>query len=131
VSRNNPTPLSSDRSLTTQLMAQGRRRREDLSRSAKASQAKARFRNDILLDLAIVEVPVEQLRHLARQVRKLDPARVPEIVASIGVLGLCAPILVGRGDVIIDGEARVEAAKYLELRRSVLRRTRMASQSSI
>jgi ParB-like nuclease domain len=62
-------------------------------------------------------VPLNELRPSARKLRKLDPAHVREIASSISLLGFCDPLLVGRGNELLDGEARYEAAKQLGLDR--------------
>jgi len=62
-------------------------------------------------------VPIEELRPSARKLRKLDPAHVREVASSISLLGFCDPILIGRGNELIDGETRFEAAKQLGLDR--------------
>ena len=46
-----------------------------------------------------------------------DPAHVREVASSIRVLGFCDPVLVGRDNELIDGEARYEAARQLGLDR--------------
>ena len=51
------------------------------------------------------------------KLRKLDPAHVREVAASIGALGFCVPILVGRDNEIIHGEVSYEAGKQLGLDR--------------
>ena len=65
--------------------------------------------------LELSYVPLEELRPSARKLRKLDPAHVREVASSISVLGFCDPLLVGRGNELIDGEARYEAAKQWRL----------------
>ena len=44
-----------------------------------------------------------------------DAAHVREVAASISALGFCDPILIGKDNVVLDGEVRVEAAKLLGL----------------
>jgi ParB-like chromosome segregation protein Spo0J len=39
------------------------------------------------------------------------PGYVREVASAIGALGFCQPILVRRGNEMIDGEVRFEAAK--------------------
>jgi DNA modification methylase len=51
----------------------------------------------------------------ARKIRKGDPVHVREVAGSISELGFCDPILVGKGNLVLDGEIRVEAAKLLGL----------------
>ncbi len=62
-------------------------------------------------------MPLERLKTLAREVRKLHPAHVRQIADSIGALGFCAPILVGKDNLVLDGAARLEAARSLGLER--------------
>ena len=54
----------------------------------------------------------------AREVRKLDPAHVREVANSISALGFCVPIVVGKDDLVLDGAARVQAARLLGLDRA-------------
>ena len=74
-------------------------------------------RNDILPRLELSYIPVADLRPSPRKVRKLDPAHVREVASSIGALGFCDPLLVGRDNELINGEARYAAAKQLGLDR--------------
>jgi DNA modification methylase len=67
--------------------------------------------------LELSYVALEELRPSSRKLRKLDPAHVREVSSSIGLLGFCDPLLIGRGNALIDGEARYEAAKLLGLDR--------------
>jgi DNA modification methylase len=60
---------------------------------------------------------LSELRPSAKKLRKLDPAHVREIARAIGALGFCQPILVGRGNELIDGEARYEAARLMGIDR--------------
>jgi DNA modification methylase len=83
---------------------------------AVASSAHSR-RNDILPRLELSYVPLDDIRPSLRKVRMLDPAHVREIASSISVLGFCDPVLVGRDNELIDGEARHEAARQLGLDR--------------
>ena len=47
-----------------------------------------------------------------------------EVAATISALGFCDPILIGKDNVVIDGEVRLEAAKLLGLDRVALRADR-------
>ncbi len=60
-------------------------------------------------------MPLDELRSPARRVRARDAAHVREVAASISALGFCDPILIGNDNVVLDGEARLEAAKLLGL----------------
>jgi ParB-like chromosome segregation protein Spo0J len=109
-------PIAPSASLANQLRAKSRNRREAQERMALASAAQRR-RNDILPRLELSYVPLNELRPTTRKLRKLDPAHVREVASSISLLGFCDPLLVGRGNEIIDGEMRYEAAKQLGLDR--------------
>jgi DNA modification methylase len=103
--------IEGSRSLSDKLKAKGRRRREGLRRLAAAAPAPHARRNDILPHLELNYLPLDQLRPAAKKIRKLDPAHVREIAAAIAELGFCDPILIGKENVVVDGEARLEAAK--------------------
>lgn len=105
-----------ERSLTHQLKAKSRRRREALERLSTPVPA-CPPRNDPLPNLDLVYVPLEDLRMPSREIRKLDPAHVREVAGSISTLGFCAPVLIGRDNAVIDGAVRVEAARQLGLGR--------------
>jgi hypothetical protein len=105
------------RSLSDTLRAKGRRRREGLRRLAAAAPAPRARRNDILPHLELTYLPLDQIRPAPKKIRKLDPAHVREIAAAITELGFCDPILIGKENVVLDGEARLEAAKLLGLDR--------------
>jgi DNA modification methylase len=81
------------------------------------ASAAHRRRNDVLPRLELSYVPLEELRPSARKLRKLDPAHVREVASSISLLGFCDPLLIARGNELIDGEARYAAAKQLGLDR--------------
>ena len=74
-----------------------------------------RQRNDILPLLELSYIPVDHLQPAPRKVRKLDPAHVREVAASISALGFCVPLLVDRENELINGEASYEAARLLGL----------------
>ena len=101
---------------TERLRRKSRVRRDHQERLAKASAARPR-RNDILPRLELSEIRIADLRPSPRKVRKLDPAHVREVAASIGALGFCVPLLVGRDNEIINGEVSCEAARQLGLDR--------------
>ena len=109
-------PIAHPTSLTSQLRWKSRRHRDQLERMAVASTAHSR-RNDILPRLELSYIALADLRPSPRKVRTLDPAHVREVASSISVLGFCDPVLVGRDNELIDGEARYEAARQLGLDR--------------
>ena len=65
--------------------------------------------------LAIDKVLLDELRLPGRKLRTADPAHVREIAGSISALGFCAPILIGKNNLVLDGVIRVEAARQLGL----------------
>jgi DNA modification methylase len=113
----NDEPRRGERSLTHQLKAKSRLRREGLERLRSPSPARAQ-RNDPLPDFDLAYIPLEDLRMPSRQIRKLDPAHVREVANSISALGFCAPILVGRDNHVLDGAVRLQAARLLGLGRA-------------
>jgi DNA modification methylase len=117
MTRIDPNPLAIERSFKETLKGKSRRRREDLARLAAPAAAARALRNDVRPLLEIVDLPLESLRSPSRKVRGGDPAHVREIAATISALGFCVPILIGKNNVVIDGEARLEAAKLLGLDR--------------
>jgi hypothetical protein len=82
---------------------------------AKAEASPRVLRNDLLPRLELAHVPLERLKMPAREVRKLHPAHVRQVADSIGALGFCAPIIIGKDNLVLDGAARVEAARSLGL----------------
>ena len=101
-----------------QLKAKSRRRRKDLVRMSKAEASPRALRNDLLPRLELAHMPLDYLKAPAREVRKLHPAHVRQIADAIGALGFCAPILVGKDNLVFDGVARLEAARSLGLERA-------------
>jgi DNA modification methylase len=109
-------PRRGERSITHQLKAKSRRRREGLERLRASAPAHAP-RNDPLPNLDLVLVPLEDLRMPPRQIRKLNAAHVREVANAISTLGFCAPVLIGGDNAVIDGAIRVQAARQLGLGR--------------
>ena len=102
-------------SLREGLKVKGRSRREAAVRHAEAEKGSRPRRNDILPSLRIEPYPVDALKSHVRKLRKSDPAHVREIANSIGTLGFNVPLLIGKDNVVIDGDSRMEAAKLLGL----------------
>ena len=113
---NRKNSISRRASFTGQLRQKSRLRRDGLERMSLASNAQPQ-RNDVLPRLEISYIPVDHLQPSPKRVRKLDPAHVQEIAVAISALGFCDPLLVGRDNELINGEARYEAAKQLGLDR--------------
>ena len=100
-------------SLHEGLKAKGRTRRKAAARHAEAEKGRGLLRNDILPLLQIDPCPVDALKSRLRKLRKSDPAHVREIANSIRTLGFNVPLLIGKENVVIDGDSRLEAAKLL------------------
>src|ERR1019366_10244214 len=115
MSRIDPNPLAFERSLKEQLKGKSRRRRDGLTRLAAPAAAPRPLRNDVLPHLEVVHLALDALRSPARQVRLRDAAHVREVAAAISALGFCDPILIGKDNVVLDGEVRLAAAKLLGL----------------
>ena len=96
------------------LKVKGRRSRPQV-RQAEAEKGARLRRNDILPSLQIVPYPVDALKSYARKLRKSDSAHVREIANSVSTLGFNVPLLIGKDNVVIDGDSRLEAAKLLGL----------------
>lgn len=99
--------------VTEQLKAKGRRRRETLGNLRNAASGRPLARNDLSPPLLLLDLPIDALRAPSRKVRRLDEAHVQEIVRSIAALGFCAPVLIGKDNLVLDGESRLEAARRL------------------
>ena len=95
------------------LKAKGRSRRQ--VRHADAEKASRPRRNDILPSLKVEPCPVDALKSHARKLRKSDPTHVREIANSVSALGFNIPLLIGKDNVVVDGESRLQAAKLLGL----------------
>src|SRR6185437_15704504 len=103
-------------SLREGLKSKGRARRHTAGRLAEAERGGWRpRRNDILPSLRIELSPLDGLKSHARKLRKADQAHVREIANAIGLLGFNVPLLVGKDNVVVDGDSRLEAAKLLGL----------------
>jgi DNA modification methylase len=72
-------------------------------------------RNDLLPLLKIEPCPVDDLKSYSRKLRKSELAHVDEIANSISTLGFNVPLLIGKDNIVIDGESRLAAAKLLGL----------------
>src|SRR6478672_319274 len=105
-------------SLREGLKAKGRLRRKAAARHAEAEKGSWRFgRNDILPSLRIEPCAIGVLKSHVRKLRKNDPAHVREIANSINSLGFNVPLLIGKDNVVVDGDSRLNlaAAKLLGL----------------
>ena len=101
--------------LTERLKARNRGRREGQADLQAAMTARGTARNDLTPPLALVELPIDALRQPPRKVREFNEAHVQEIARAISSLGFCSPILIGKNNIVLDGQSRVEAARRLGL----------------
>jgi DNA modification methylase len=115
MSMNSRDPLALGYAFGDQLKGKSRRRRERLARLAAASAGSHSVRNDVLPPLELVHIAPKDLRTLARKLRKIDPAHVREVASSVSSLRFCDPVLIGKNNLVLDGEIRLEAAKLLGL----------------
>jgi hypothetical protein len=104
--------FEASRGLPRALAARSRGRRQALRDAVAASSSLTR-RNDPAPALELTMRPVASLRSGQRRVRKLDPDHVNRVRGSIEVLGFSVPVLIAGDGEIVDGEARVEAARQL------------------
>ena len=96
------------------LKAKSRKRREVVSSLSQACVTRP-IRNDLLTDVAFVTVSPQSLLAPIRNVRKVTPAHLQEVIGSIQSFGFCDPPLIDANNRILDGVTRVEAAKRLGL----------------
>ncbi len=115
MSRDDVQPKLLPGSLRNQLKSEGRSRRQEMDRLGQASVKRSGMRNEPLPALHLVHIPIDDLRMPARAVRKLDPAHIDEVAGSISALGFCAPVLIGKDNHVLDGGARIQAARLLGL----------------
>jgi hypothetical protein len=95
--------------------AKSRYRCEELAALATAPSTPRLIRNDLVPKLALIECAPADLVISARNVRKVKPAHLREVAAAISSLGFCDPVLIDERNTVLDGVARVEAAKLLGL----------------
>ena len=87
---------------TQNLKLRDKARRGQRVAIAKAAGAATGKRNDLLPKLALVDRPPGDLKAPTRALRKLAPAHIREIAASIDALGFCAPVLISEDSAVID-----------------------------
>ena len=98
--------------LVDPLHSKSRRRRIALDRPAPAA---GRVRNDLAPNLALVQRSPGSLTAPVRAVRKRNIAQVERVATLIRALGFCDAVLIDGQDGILDGVARVAAAKLVVL----------------
>jgi DNA modification methylase len=92
----------------------GRQRRQILH-DLQGQGAPPRPRNNLLPSIELVHRAPGELTVPARNVRRIDPTHLREIMASISALGFCDPVLIDGCNGVLDGAVRVEAARHLGL----------------
>lgn len=103
--------------LKIDLLAKSRTRRSQQRRVTEIGISSPPPRNDLLPGWSSEDLDVTSLRYSTRRLRKLTDANIAELTASLCAFGFCRPIIVGRDNLVIDGEGLVEAAKRLGLPR--------------
>lgn len=98
-------------SLREGLKAKGRSRHQSAVRRAEAAKGSRQIRNDLLPTLKLESYRIDDLRSHSHRLRKSDAAHIREIANSINALGFNVPLLIGQDNVVIDGEARLAAAR--------------------
>jgi ParB-like chromosome segregation protein Spo0J len=97
------------------LKAKGRSRREFAANLAKTANSGWKMRNDVLPTLQIESYPTSALNSHSQRLRKSDTVHIREIANSISAFGFNIPLVVGKSNVVTDGESRLEAARLLGL----------------
>ena len=85
--------------------------------SGKTTPSKIPRRNDVIPKLELLERNIDDLLPPARNLRPVDPAHVREVANAITAFGFCAPVLIDQDGRVLDGWARVEAARQTGLKR--------------
>ena len=109
-----PTHLTGSFQLSEGLSSKDKGHRARTRHLAK-SAIHASLRNDPLPNLPNVDRDPRCLKRAEQNVRRVEPGHIREIANAISTLGFSVPILIDEHDVIIDGVARTEAAKLLNL----------------
>jgi DNA modification methylase len=107
--------IGRDNKFKKQKLEKTKARRKALGSARRQSELAGKsLRNDLVPDLRIITVPIADLRPAPRRTRRIDEDHIERLMVAIADLGFSVPILVADGR-IVDGHARVEAAKRLRL----------------
>lgn len=99
--------LVEDDGLRGQLKTKIRKRREDVSSLVQTGGARS-IRNDLLPNAAFVSVSPQQLLPPKRNVRKITPTHLQEVIGSIQSFGFCVPPLIdAENRVLVDDAATI------------------------
>jgi len=93
--------IASPDGLTPNLKAKSRARRQHQRALAEIVDHAPKRRNDLLPSLAVSYVPIDELRHAQRRVRRAEAPQVARIRASIEKFGVCQPILISKDRTIV------------------------------
>jgi hypothetical protein len=74
------------------------------ARIADAENSNLSLRNDLVPLLQIEFCPTDSLKSHGRKLRKSNPAHIDEVAQSMRRLGFNVPLLIGKGNVVIDGD---------------------------
>lgn len=107
-------PFPRQTTFRSALTNKSRGRRARLSEIADVSSDPV-TRNDMVPRLDFVERSAQELILPTRNVRKIEPAHLLEVINSIRTFGFCDPLLIDGENRVLDGVIRVEAAKRLGL----------------
>jgi len=106
------------KNVTKVLAFESRRRRRELQGRVEQDEAAAgEQRNDLLVALVLAECAIDALKTPNRKLRRAEAKQVAQIIKSIMKFGFVAPILIDEDGRIIDGLARLEAAKACGLKK--------------
>jgi ParB-like nuclease family protein len=111
--KNYHKPPEDPRTIGGGLKAQGRERREKLMTMINSKPRT--LRNDLLPTMKLQTLAIADLKMPKHMVRKLDPGHIKEVANGIQAMGFSVPVLVGKGNTIIDGASSVKAAEELGL----------------
>jgi DNA modification methylase len=108
--------LPQDAAFKKQKLGKTAKRRKELEQQKRLQEAltSGGLRNDLIPECTYELRPVSSLNPPERRVRKLDAEQLERVTRSIACLGFIGAILV-RGDRIVDGVVRHEAARQLGL----------------
>jgi DNA modification methylase len=109
--KNYHKPPEDPRTIGGGLKAAGRERREKLSMIINTTPRN--IRNDLMPSMELQTLAIKDLVMPKNMVRKMDEGHIKEIANGIQAMGFSVPVLVGKGNVILNGASSVKAAESL------------------
>jgi DNA modification methylase len=106
-------PISATQGLTEKLKSKGRTRRKGFAHTSLSPFDRSALRNDLSPDLKLINIAIGELQVSDRKTRQHSGEQLSAIKQSILILGFCSPLLVGKDNLVIDGEARLDVARQL------------------